>query len=132
MEFQAVATPHHFRANRVKIQICHQGPVSKFTLSICSHRNQEFAKNTEAHWNSATEKTWWIGRVEGVFAFPVGVGAFLWDHHQGKLLLKNDLQASLFKLMWLSAHRTQRKLCSIEEDKASMESVFRPLSIKTL
>lgn len=99
MEFQAVATPHHFRANRVKIRIGHQGPVSTLILSTCSLRNQEFAKNIKAHRDSATEKMWWIGHVEGDFAFSVGVGAFLWDHHQGKLLLKNDLQASLFKLM---------------------------------
>ena len=32
--------------------------------------------------------------------------------------------------IWLSTHKTQRKLCSFEEGKASMESVLMPLSIK--
>lgn len=43
----------------------------------------------------------------------------------GKLLLKNDLQASLFQACDSQHTEMQRKLCSTEEDKASMEGDFQ-------
>lgn len=61
----------------------------------------------------------------------MGSAASLWSHHQGKVLLKNDLHASIFKpCVCLFAHKMFGKLCSFKKRNASTESAFSPLSIR--
>ena len=48
--------PHHFRAHGMKMQICHQGLVSKFTLSIYFHRSQNLQKRARHTWSLLQRK----------------------------------------------------------------------------
>lgn len=100
---------------------------------MCPHSTEGFSRQTHANPNpnlnpriSPTEKhdgtdvwmmfclflwVWWTS---------------LWSNHQGKLLPKNDFQASIFK-QYVTLSRMLGKLCSFEEGKASIESVFSGL-----
>ena len=48
--------PHHFRAHGMKTQICHQGLVSKFTLSIYFHWSQNLQKRPRHTWSLLQRK----------------------------------------------------------------------------
>ena len=94
--------------------------MSPCTVQECSNRN-------EAHCIPPTEKTWWTRRLDiGFLSLYVWVPS-LRSQRQGKLLVKNDLHASVFKQCVTLSTQTLGKLCSFEEGKASPESVISGL-----
>lgn len=130
MEFEAVARPRCFRANREKDV--------NFVTNVCYPNSHSIC--VSAVWKKFPK----IARHTGSLLQRKRDGSHVWmlvllslwvsgpspcSHCQGKMIVKNDLQANLF-MQWLSDHSMQRKLSSFEEGKALMESVFRLLFIK--
>lgn len=131
MEFEAVARPRCFRANREKdvnfvTNVCYPN-----SHSICVSAVWKKFPKIARHTGSLLQRKRDGSHVWMLVLLSLWVsGPSLCSHCQGKMIVKNDLQANLF-MQWLSDHSMQRKLSSFEEGKALMESVFRLLFIKS-
>ena len=98
---------------------------------MCPHNIQEFSRQSYAHWISPTEKRptercLYIGLL-----FLVSVGPSLQSNHQGKLLLINGLQESIFKQCVTLSTQNPGKAMFLQGRKGiNRECVFRPLSLR--
>ena len=132
MDFQDVLWPYHFGANREKdanfaMNFRYPGSHTRWVQAV--YRNfPDKHRLTGSHWISPTEKTWWNRCLDVGLPFPVSVGALLLVNRDGKLVLKNDLQASLFKQsVTLSTQNAGKDTFCRGRKGINRECVLRPL-----
>lgn len=126
MEFQAVSQLHCFRANAYfNTKVWYPGSNIGCFPTVSTNFLYRLMLNgylllRKRDWTDVWKYFWiylWVWRPS------------LWSYLQGKLLLKNDFQQAFSSSVWLWAHRKLGKLYSIQEGKASTESVLSALYV---
>lgn len=117
MDFHAVERPYHFRESQDKTAKFDQGQVSNFTFKVFLTLSDNFA-NILRHTRSLLYRK--LDRIN--VCMLVLPSFWVWgpsqqSNHEGKLLLKNNLQVGIPSSVWLSTHSMLGKVCSFKEGR---------------
>lgn len=113
---------------RIKCKICYHGPISRLTFSWCVRHFYEISDRPRLTGSLLQKKLNGTDIWMLVCHSPWVWGPFLWSQPQGKLRLKNDLQASVYKQFEILSTQNAGKAIFLPGGKTSSQSVlFRPL-----